>query len=100
MHASLAVAHTYDRYLQTAQPARPTLAEHYHRSRATTLFTNHLKSPLKPTSLDPTWATAAALAILTFASPDAESPEQAWPMRSSDASDFDWLQISKGKMCL
>lgn len=100
MHASLAVAHTYDRSLRNPQPPRPTLAEHYHRSQATTLFNQHLKYPLRPASLDPTWGTAAALAVLTFTSPDAETPEQAWPMATSRASDFDWLRISKGKMSL
>src|SRR5690554_5721297 len=100
MHASLAVALTYDRHLKGPLGCRRTLEECYHWSQNTVLFNKRLREPIEPKDKDPIWGTAAALAILTFSSPDACKPEQAWPMKSSGSSDLDWLHMSEGKMSL
>ncbi|PYI08669.1 hypothetical protein BO78DRAFT_364492 [Aspergillus sclerotiicarbonarius CBS 121057] len=97
MHASLAVALTYDRHLN-GSGCRRTLEECYHWSRATVLLNKRLREPIETKDKDPIWGTAAALVILTFSS-DAYTPEQAWPLKSSD-SDLDWLRLSKSKMLL
>ncbi|KAJ5157097.1 uncharacterized protein N7482_008197 [Penicillium canariense] len=100
MHASLAVALTYDRHLNGSLGCRRTLEECYHWSQSTVLLNKRLREPIQAEDKDPIWGTAAALVILTFSSPDACTPEQAWPLKSSDASDLDWLHMSKGKMSL
>ncbi|KAL5046302.1 hypothetical protein BDW71DRAFT_182557 [Aspergillus fruticulosus] len=103
MHASLAVAFTYDRYLNSSIGGRRSLEECYHWSQATTLLSRRLAQPIVATSKDKDaiWGTAAALAILTFSSPDARKPDESWPLkRSSDRSDLDWLCMSSGKMAL
>ncbi|KAL4765777.1 uncharacterized protein BDW70DRAFT_126669 [Aspergillus foveolatus] len=103
MHASLAVAFTYDRYLNGPFGCHRGLDECYHWTRATTLFNRRLAQPISATSRnkDAIWGTAAALAILSFASPDARTPEESWPLRhSADHSDLDWLCMSSGKMAL
>ncbi|RAK95541.1 Zn(II)2Cys6 transcription factor domain-containing protein [Aspergillus ibericus CBS 121593] len=97
MHASLAVALTYDRHLKRSG-CRRTLEECYHWSQATVLLNNRLSGPIQTEDKDPIWGTAAALVILTFSS-DAYTAEQAWPLTSSD-SDLDWLRLSKSKMLL
>ncbi|TQN64401.1 hypothetical protein CSHISOI_11021 [Colletotrichum shisoi] len=104
MHASLAVAFTYDRYLNgPSSRRRRTQEECFHWSRSTVLFNRRLRQPVgaRDKDRDPIWATAAALALLSFSSsPDASAPEHAWPMRPSGASDLEWLRMSKGKMSL
>ncbi|KAJ5365946.1 hypothetical protein N7517_008832 [Penicillium concentricum] len=100
MHASLAVALTYDRHLNGSLNAPRTLEECYHWSQSTILLNKRLREPIETKDKDPIWGTAAALAILTFSSPDACTPEQAWPLKPSDSSDLDWVRMSKGKMSL
>jgi hypothetical protein len=99
MHASLAVALTYDRHLNGSLGHHRTVEECYHWSQSTTLLHKRLREPIETKDKDPIWGTAAALAMLIFSSPDAHTPEQAWPLKSSD-SDLDWLHMSKGKMSL
>ncbi|KAI2793619.1 hypothetical protein POX_a00200 [Penicillium oxalicum] len=101
MHAMLAVALTYDRYLNNSSESRRTLEECDHWSRSTTLFNVKLRGPILDGDKDPVWGTAAAQVILTFASPDARTPEESWPLSpSSSFSDVDWVRMSDGKMSL
>ncbi|KAJ0415303.1 hypothetical protein BJY00DRAFT_266469 [Aspergillus carlsbadensis] len=98
MHASLAVALTYDRHMTGPPSSRRTLEECQHWSQSTVLFNKWLREPLEPAAKDAIWGTAAALVISSF-SPDACTPEQAWPLRTSDC-DLDWLRMAKAKMAL
>lgn len=100
MHASLAVALTYDRHMNTSLGCRRSLEECYHWSRSTALLNKRLREPIGAQDRDPIWGTAAALTILTFSSPNACTPEASWPLKSSGHSDLDWLHMSEGKMSL
>lgn len=100
MHASLAVALTYDRHMNSSVGCRRTLEECHHWSQSTILLNRRLSQPIKAKDKDAIWGTAAALAVLAFSSPDAHTPEEAWPLKSSGPSDLDWLRISEGKMAL
>lgn len=100
MHASLAVALTYDRHLNGSLDCRRTVEECYHWCQSTVLLNKRLREPIETKDKDPIWGTAAALVILIFSSPDACTPEQAWPLKSSGSSDLDWVRMSKGKMSL
>ncbi|KAI6758391.1 hypothetical protein HG530_010631 [Fusarium avenaceum] len=100
MHASLAVAFTYDRYLNSSSNSRPSLEECYHWSQSTTLFNKRLREPVKTKDKDPIWGTAAALAVLTFSCPDAHRPEDSWPLKASGEDDLDWVYMINGKMSL
>ncbi|KAK2809034.1 hypothetical protein FQN50_004087 [Emmonsiellopsis sp. PD_5] len=100
MHASLAVALTYDRYLNGSLGCRRSLEECYHWSQGTALLNRRLNGPIEGKDKDPIWGTAAALALLSFASPDACTPEESWPLNSSDDSPLGWLRIINGKMAL
>ncbi|KAH6871620.1 hypothetical protein B0T10DRAFT_500401 [Thelonectria olida] len=100
MHASLAVALTYDRHLNSSSGCRRTLEECHHWSQSTVLLNRRLSEPIKAKDKDPIWGTAAALAILAFSSPDACAPGESWPLKSSGPSDLDWLRMSEGKMAL
>lgn len=100
MHCSLAVAYAYDRYLNNPSDSRRTLEECYHRHQSTALFNERLREPIGTEDKDPIWGTAAALAVLTFSNPDSSTPENSWPMKTPDPSDFEWLRMSEGKMSL
>ncbi|KAI1425491.1 hypothetical protein F5Y12DRAFT_747009 [Xylaria sp. FL1777] len=100
MHASLAVALAYDRYQNSSLGTRRTLEECYHWSQSTVLFNRKLKEPIETKDKDPIWGTAAALAVLSFSSPDACTAEESWPLKTSDTSDLEWLRMVKGKMSL
>lgn len=100
MHASLAVALTYDRHLNKSITHHRSLEECYHWSQSTILFNRRLREPIDVKDKDPIWGTAAALAILSFSFPDASTPEETWPMKSSAKSDLNWLRMSKGKNSL
>lgn len=101
MHASLAVAFTYDRYLNFPSCSRRSPEECYHWSQSAALLNRRLRQPIKERDKDPIWGTAAALTILTFSSPDACTPDESWPLRSSEGDDdLDWLRMSEGKMSL
>jgi hypothetical protein len=99
MHASLAVALTYDRHLNTPSSSPRSLEECYHWSQSTALFNKKLREPVKTQDKDPIWGTAAALAVLTFSSPDAYRPEDSWPLKTGD-DDLDWVSMISGKMSL
>ncbi|KAF1844468.1 uncharacterized protein K460DRAFT_318061 [Cucurbitaria berberidis CBS 394.84] len=100
MHASLAVALAYDHYLNSSSSGRRTLEECYHCSQSTSLFNRRLREPVETKDKDAIWGTAAALALLAFASPDASTPAESWPLKPSDPSDLEWLRMGKGKMSL
>ncbi|RDW93630.1 uncharacterized protein DSM5745_00952 [Aspergillus mulundensis] len=103
MHASLAVAFSYDQYLNSPPSARRSVEECYHWSQATVLLSNCLRRPIRTTSMDKDaiWGTAAALAILTFSSTEAYSSEGSWPLKPSTTGDeLHWLSMSSGKNAL
>jgi hypothetical protein len=100
MHASLAVTLAYDRHLNSPLGYRRSLEECHHGYQSTTLFNRRLREPIAAKDKDPIWGTAAALAVLSFSTPDSSIPEESWPLRPSNPSDLEWLRLLKGKMSL
>ncbi|RAH71554.1 Zn(II)2Cys6 transcription factor domain-containing protein [Aspergillus aculeatinus CBS 121060] len=103
MHASLAVALTYDRHLNTVGGSRRSLDECYHWYQSTALLNRRFRErPINAEDKDPLWGTLAALAILASSSPEACTPEESWPFTPSDQQTdaLDWVRLSKGKMAL
>ncbi|KAJ9371413.1 transcriptional regulator family: Fungal Specific TF [Paecilomyces variotii] len=98
MHAILTVTATHDRHLSMSPDnTRRSLAEAYHWSRCAALLNEKLSAPIRPQDRDPLWAAAAMLGILDISSIEASSPEEAWPLKSSDPSDLNWLSFAQGK---
>ncbi|KAI1347625.1 hypothetical protein F5Y01DRAFT_329525 [Xylaria sp. FL0043] len=100
MHASLAVAFAYDRYLNSSFRSHRTLEECYHWSQSTVMFNIRLREPIETKDKDAIWGTAAALAMLSFSLPDACTAEESWPLKSSAPFDLEWLCMINGKMSL
>lgn len=46
---------------------------------------------------DALWASAALLGAAAFAHMDAETPQDAWPLKEESEMDLDWLKMSDGK---
>lgn len=53
--------------------------------------------PIKDESRDALWASAALMGTIQFATFEARSPEEAWPLKSCGTTDLDWLKMSEGK---
>ncbi|KAI1172448.1 hypothetical protein F4777DRAFT_601617 [Nemania sp. FL0916] len=100
MHASLAVAFAYDRYLNNSSGIRRSLEECYHWAQSTSLFNKRLRETIDTKDKDPIWGTAAALAMLSFSSLDVCTAEELWPLNPAEPSDLAWLRMVKGKMSL
>ena len=100
MHVTLAMTATHDRYLSTPATGRRTVPETYHRSQCAALFNRKLSQPIQPEDRDPLWATAASLGIIALSSVEASTPEEAWPLKTSELSDLEWLRMSEGKMAV
>lgn len=100
MHASLAVALAYDHLINDSYGNGYSADTIFHLYRATSLFHERLKTPVSPTDKDAIWGTAAAISLLSFAMPEATTPEESWPLAPSNSSDLGWLNVGRGKMSL
>ncbi|KAH8888928.1 C6 finger domain protein [Thozetella sp. PMI_491] len=99
MHGMLALAGAHRRFLSQSETAR-SVTELYHYSQCTSLLNQKLQKPILPDDRDPIWAAATIVSIISFAQADLSAPEAAWPLKISDSSDLEWLQMSEGKYVL
>lgn len=90
MHIVLALTLMHDRYLSGFADSPQSVAEAYHYYEGTKLFHHALLKPIKPSERDALWASAALLGVLQFASIDAKTYEEAWPLKPPSESDLDW----------
>lgn len=98
MHIILTVTAAHDRYSSMApDTSKRSLTEAYHWSRGAALLNKKLSSPIRPHDRDALWAAAAMLGIASATSIEASTPFEAWPLKPSDPSDLNWLEMSKGK---
>lgn len=99
MHATLALAFAYDRYLHQGSlvtKGRP-LMEMYHFCQCTTMFKEQLHQNLSSNEKDAVWGTASFLSILLFLAIDESDSTKAWPFKSSECPDLDWLRMGDNK---
>src|SRR4051812_10230370 len=100
MHATQALTAIHDRYLSSSSlssTAKLTTTETYHLSRGAALFSKKLSEPLQNSARDSLWATAALLGVISFSTIEAANPEEAWPLKPSEPSDFEWIGMSEHK---
>lgn len=69
----------------------------YHWSRAACLMNHKLRHGLALDERDPLWACSGMLACLAFASFDATTPEETWPLAPPTPNDFDYMKFCCGK---
>jgi hypothetical protein len=97
MHVVLAMTIMHDRYLSGFAETPQSVTEAYHHYEGIKLFHRALSKPIKPSEKDALWASAALLSVLSFASIDARTYEEAWPLKAPSVSDLDWLRMTDGK---
>ena len=97
LHAVLRTTLMHDRYLFDPIGTKPSAAEAFHGYHGTALFSQKLNSPLQESEKDALWATSALLGACAFASIDAISCQDAWPLKDPSPRDMDWLKMSEGK---
>ena len=84
-----------DRFLAGKHTMNRNLLYHWHQG--TSKFKDTLFKPIRNESKDALWASAALLGIVSIANFEAETPEDAWPLRPSTPHDLNWLKLTEGK---
>lgn len=90
----------HDRLSSVRGDPKRSLTETYHWSRGAALLNRKLASPIQPQDRDALWASAAMLGIANITSIEASTPEEAWPLSSSETSDLTWIHLAQGKKAL
>ncbi|KAF4629536.1 hypothetical protein G7Y89_g8614 [Cudoniella acicularis] len=99
MHVVQTVTAAHDRILSAPahQNSTKTTTEIYHLSRAAALLNKTLSEPIRPEDRDAVWATAALLGLAAFSWIEVSSVEEAWPLKSPEPSDLEWITMSELK---
>lgn len=63
-------------------------------------FNDKISAPLHPSECDAVWIAASMLGVITFASIEASTPEEAWPLTSFIIGEPEWLKMGQGKFAL
>lgn len=90
----------HDQYLGISTSSDQNTALAFHLSHGAALLNQTLIAGVKPSERDAIWACAALLGALSFATIEAQTPEEAWPLKPNSHSDLDWLKMSEGKTVL
>lgn len=96
-HVMFAMVLMHDRYLSDDPWGPPSNAETFHHYHGTAIFNSMLSQPIAHEEKDAMWGAAALLGAITFASVDATTPDESWPLSPPSPSDLDWLRMSDGK---
>lgn len=100
LHLLLVVTNLHDRDLDYSSRCRSVTYEAYHWSRAAQLISIQISQPICDSDHDPLWASAILLSTAAAASMDATETHQAWPLKTSEESDLDWLRLCCDKIAL
>jgi hypothetical protein len=100
-HVSLALTLLHDRYIFPQQQHSARLLAHHIYHGAQHLNRTISQQPgsvgFSPAVRTALWSTAGLLGGISFANFDAQSPSQAWPLRSPADDDLNWLRMTEGK---
>ena len=97
MHALLSLTLMHDRSLSAAPNRKLTPSEAYHVYQSTSLFHRMISGHVLPAERDAIWASKLLLATVAFYHVEADTPQDAWPLRPSSPLDLNWLWLSDGK---
>ncbi|KAK5192610.1 hypothetical protein LTR20_002086 [Exophiala xenobiotica] len=102
-HIVLAVTHLHDTYIQQSSSASNFEAIARHWSLGATLLNEAISQPicrLSSSTRDAMWGCAGLLGCLAFSIVDADSVEEAWPLKPPDSNDLRWLGFCEGKSAI
>jgi hypothetical protein len=97
MHALLKLTLMHDRHLSATPNTKQSSTEAFHWYQSTALFNSKLSKPIEPSEGAALWATAAFLGVIAFCHIEAETPEEAWPLKPPSSSDLEWIRMNDGK---
>jgi hypothetical protein len=97
LHIMLTLTIMHDRYLGLDLSTKQEIAMSFHWSRGAAILNDKITNGVKQSEKDPLWASAVLLATLAFASIEAKTPEETWPLKPSSPTDLDWLKLIEGK---
>ena len=97
MHAVLALTQMHDRHLSATPKEKLSNTEAFHWYQSIALFSSKLSGPIESSEQDPLWATAVFLGLIAVYYIEADTAEQAWPLKPSSSLDLNWLKMSQGK---
>lgn len=95
MHVVLAMTLMHDRHL-TGFKSIPQYSEAYHHYQGIVMFKRKLTDH-QTHEKDALWASAALLGAMSFAQVDANTRDEAWPLKAPSESDLSWLRMTDGK---
>jgi hypothetical protein len=84
--------------IRSSTPGHRSVQEIRHWNKGIELLNKKLSAPLHPSDRDAVWASASILGVITFASIEATTPEQSWPLAPSN--NLEWLKMAQGKSAL
>jgi hypothetical protein len=87
----------HDRCLGMDLSTKQDKAMALHWSQGAAMMNNKITNGVKQSEKDALWASAVLLATLAFASIEAETPDETWPLKPSSSTDLDWLKLIEGK---
>ncbi|KAJ0114572.1 hypothetical protein J7T55_004816 [Diaporthe amygdali] len=96
MHIVLAFTYTHDRLLQPI-PDKPCAAELFHHYKGSALFNYRLREDATPSERDAIWITSTLIGAIEWSKMEAESFEEAWPLKDRDPGEPDYLTLLVGK---
>ncbi|ROW05657.1 hypothetical protein VSDG_00676 [Cytospora chrysosperma] len=97
MHVVLALTASHDRRLSSSD-GNPTASELFHYYNATALFNYRLQcQDITPSERDAIWIASLFISAMQMCDIQAQRPEEAWPLRTSDPGEPNWLTLNLGK---
>jgi len=97
-HIIVALTLMHDRHLSGRVDISEVATLHWYRG--TSMFKDALVGAKSSAEKDALWASAALLSAIQFASIEARTPEEAWPLKPYCSTDLDWLKMSDGKKAI
>ena len=97
MHALLSLTLMHDRYLSAVPNKSLSTMEAFHWYQGVALFNSKIAGRVEPSERHAVYATAVCLGVIAFFYIEAQTPEEAWPLKSPSPLDLNWLSLSDGK---
>ena len=97
MHALLSLTLMHDRYLSAMPNTKLTTLEAFHWYQGVALFNSKIAGRIEPSERHAVYATAVCLGVIAFFYIEAQTPEEAWPLKPPSPLDLNWLSLSDGK---
>lgn len=97
MHVVLALTASHDRRMSSSD-GKPTANELFHYYNATALFNYKLRcQDITSSERDAIWIASMFIGFMQICDIQAQTPEEAWPLRGYDPGEPNWLTLNLGK---